>query len=47
MIAVGADEVESLKSTLAEAKKEAEASKVAADKATKKLRGGADHPPTT
>ena len=37
MIAVGADEVESLKSALAEAKKEAEASKVAADKVAKAL----------
>ena len=35
--AVGADEVESLKSTLAEAKKEAEGSKEAADKAAKDL----------
>ena len=37
MLAVGADEVESLKSALAEAKKEAEVSKAAADKAAKDL----------
>ena len=37
MLAVGADEVESLKSALAEAKREAEASKAAADKAAKSL----------
>ena len=37
MLAVAADEVESLKSALAEAKKEPEASKAATEKATKIL----------
>ena len=37
ILTVGAAEIESLKSALAEAKKEAEASKAAADKAAKEL----------
>ena len=47
ILAVGADEVDSLKSALAEAKREAEASKAAADKAARKFRRGANHPPMT